>query len=98
MLLGDLIGQFSDEAVAAEAILRLGDLGLLNAVQERAAVNGVELGTFAAAALRRYAAEASDEEWITLMGALSRSPDPGAMCLKRALAHALQPQVLQDLA
>jgi hypothetical protein len=39
----------------------------------------------------RYAAEASDEEWITLMGAMGRAPDPGAVYLARALVYATAP-------
>lgn len=38
-------------------------------------------------AVERYTAEASDEEWVTLMGALGRPEDPGLTCLKRALLH-----------
>jgi len=34
------------------------------------------------------AAAASDEEWVTLMVPLNRSPDPGATCLQRAFAYA----------
>ena len=50
----------------------------------------MQLGTLAANAVERYTAEASDEEWITLMGSLNRSQDPGATCLKRAFEHALR--------
>ncbi len=91
MLLGDLLAHFSDESVALEAILRLNDLSLLASLREHTEANGVELGGFAANAVRRYASEASDEEWITLMGTMGQSPDPGAVCLKRALAHAVRP-------
>ena len=40
--------------------------------------------------VQRYTNEASDEEWVTLMGLLNRSQDPGATCLKRAFEHALR--------
>jgi hypothetical protein len=40
--------------------------------------------------VQRYPNEASNEEWVTLMGLLNRSPDPGTTCLKRALEHALR--------
>lgn len=89
MLLGDLLARFSDETIATEAILALGDLTLVTRVREAAAADGSTLGAYAAAAVQRYAADASDEEWITLMGALGRAADPGAVCLQRALAHAL---------
>lgn len=88
MLLGELISRFTDETLATEAILSLGDLGLLTALRECANADGLELGTFAALAVRRYALEASNEEWVTLMGAMDRSKDPGLTCLKRALVYA----------
>lgn len=87
MLLGDLLARFDDESLATEAILRLGDHGLLVALRERADADGLQLGTLAAYAVGRYTAEASNEEWVTLMGALARSEDPGLTCLKRALLH-----------
>jgi hypothetical protein len=88
MLLGDLLSRFADESVATDAILRLGDADLLAVVRGRAVADGLELGTFAALAVQRYAHEASDEEWITLMGAMGHSEDPGLTCLKHALRHA----------
>lgn len=88
MLFGDLLSRFTDEAVATEAILSLADLRLLTALRERAEADGLDLGSFAALAVQRYAEEASDEEWVTLMGAMERSNDPGLTCLKRALVYA----------
>jgi hypothetical protein len=91
MLLGDLLGRFDDENVAQEAVLALGDLTLIARLRKAADADGAAFGSFAAGAVRRYAAEASDEEWTTLMGVLSRAPDPGSACLRRALAHVLGP-------
>lgn len=87
MLLGDLLAQFADPAAAAEAILSSGDLTLLARMREEAAAEGVDLGAFASSAARHYSAEASDEEWITLMGALARARDPGMVYLHRAFSH-----------
>ncbi len=89
MLLGDLLARFTDESIAAETVVGLGDLALLAGLREQAEASGLSLGAFAAGAMRRYAAEASDEEWVTLMGALGRAQDPGAVCLQRAFAHVL---------
>jgi hypothetical protein len=89
MLLGDLLGQFTDESIAAETILGLGDLKLIAKLREQAEASGLTLGAYAAGAVRRYAAEATDEEWVTLMGALGRAQDPGAVCLQRAFAYVL---------
>lgn len=89
MLLGNLLARFDDETVASQTILRVGGLALMAALCERAAAEGETVGSYAAGVVRRFAAEASDETWITLMGAMARAEDPGAMCLKYALAHNL---------
>jgi hypothetical protein len=92
MTLGDVLAHLDDETAAAEALLGLGDLKLLADARERAAAEGLELTDFARAAVQRYATAAPDEEWITLMGLLGRTDDPGATCLRRAFAFALQSQ------
>ena len=89
-MLGDLLASLTDETTAVETILGAGDLALLTAAREQAAVDGVDLAAYVSQTVRRYASQASDEEWITLMGALNRSQDPGATCLKRAFEHALR--------
>ncbi len=88
MLLGDLISRFDDETVAAETILRVGDLALIAAMRKEAEMSGLTLGTYAAAVVRQYTDSASDEEWTTLIGQMARADDPGAVCLKRAFAQA----------
>jgi hypothetical protein len=90
MLLGDVLARFEDEAVATETILRLGDLTLVAVLRERAEASGQTLGDYAAGAVRRFAAEASDERWVTLMGAMARAEDPGAVCLRHALGYPLE--------
>jgi hypothetical protein len=89
-MLGDLLTSLTDETTALETILSAGDLNLLTAAQELAAVDGLDLAAFVTQTVQRYANEASDEEWVTLVGLLNRSPDPGTTCLKRALEHALR--------
>ncbi|AMN41532.1 hypothetical protein [Rhodoplanes sp. Z2-YC6860] len=90
MLLGDVLARFDDEALAAETILHIGDLSLISKLREQADATGEPLGAYAASAMRRYAADASDEEWVTLMGLLGRAEDPGAVCLQRAFAYVLK--------
>jgi len=88
-MLGDLLANLTDESAALEAILDAGDSKLLAAARERAAAEGLELGAYMAQAVQHYASRSSDEEWVTLLGLLNRSFDPGAVCLRRALTHAL---------
>ena len=88
-MLGDILATLTDETTAVEAILGTGDVTLLAAARERAAAEGVDLAACVVGTVQRYTARASDEEWLTLMGMLNRSQDPGTTCLKRAFAHTL---------
>jgi hypothetical protein len=88
MLLGDLIARLADESFAEETLLSFADLAALAELRAQADAEGQELGAHAAACATRYAAEASEAEWITLMGAMSRASDPAAVYLRRAFAHA----------
>ncbi|HEY4982230.1 MAG TPA: hypothetical protein VII24_09905 [Pseudolabrys sp.] len=90
-MLGDILARLSDETTAVETILGAGDLTLLAAVRERAAADGLDLAACVTQTVQRYTHEASDEEWVTLMGMLNRSPDPGTTCLKRAFAYGQRP-------
>jgi hypothetical protein len=90
MMLSDFLARFGDESSAAEAVLAAGDLRLLAALRKGAEEEGLELGAFAVRTVQRYETSASDEEWITLMGEIARSADPGLAFIRRALDHALR--------
>jgi len=89
-MLGDLLTSLANDATALEAIAGAGDLKLLTAAQQAAVAESLDVGSYVAQAVQRYAHEASDEEWVTLLGLLNRAPDPGAICIRRALEHALR--------
>lgn len=87
MALGDLIARLSDEDVAEETLLNVTNLVLLAEFRARAEAEGLDLGTYTAAVVNRYASEAPDEEWVSLIGAMGRAHDPAATYLERALAY-----------
>jgi hypothetical protein len=87
MLLGDLLASFEDDGLAAEIALRVGDLATLNRMRQQADANGISVGEYAQSAVRRFADGATDEEWVSLIGAMGRTDDPGAVCLQRAFAY-----------
>ncbi|HSP26592.1 MAG TPA: hypothetical protein VLQ65_15600 [Saliniramus sp.] len=91
MLLGDLVARFDDDAVAMEALLAIGDLSLLARVEEAAAREGVTPGEFAVSAGHRFCDGASDDDWVSLIGVMGRTDDPGTVCLKKMLEFALRP-------
>lgn len=88
-MLGDLIARFEDEAVAAEALLSLDDLRLVARVAEASAGAGLPPGAYAAVAVGRYVAEADDQEWLSLIGIMTRDADPSGAFLRRALVKEL---------
>jgi hypothetical protein len=87
-MLGDVLARLTDETAAVETILGAGDLTLLTMVKERAAAEGLDLAACVTQTVQRYTHEASDEEWVTLIGLMNRANDPGAVCLKRAFEQA----------
>lgn len=92
MLLGDIIARLDDEAVADETLVRLGDLVLLGRVREAAAVEGETAGAFAARAVRLFSDSASDEDWVSMIGVMGQTTEPGMVCLRKMVEFALRPQ------
>ena len=91
MLVGDIIAHLDDEAVAAEALVQLNDLVLLGRVREASSQAGVAPGAFAARAVRLFSDGAADEDWITMLGIMGQSAEPGLACLRRMVEFALRP-------
>ncbi|GIK82090.1 MAG: hypothetical protein KJZ73_07515 [Pseudorhodoplanes sp.] len=89
MLLGDLIRKFDDGNAALEALMSLNDLALVTRVEAAARENELPVGEYAARATRRYIDQASDEDWLTLIGQMARVTDPAEYFLRQALAQAL---------
>jgi hypothetical protein len=92
MILRDVLIQLHDETAAAELLLSLGGLPMLARMRQQADTDGVDLATYARETVQRYAARASDEEWLTLLGLTQRTDDPGRACLKHAFERALRQQ------
>lgn len=92
MLLGDVIARFDDESTALQMLLSLDDIALIARVREACERDDYALGEFAALAVQRYAASASDEEWVTTLGHMGRTQAPGIELLRRALAWMLEPR------
>lgn len=89
MTLGDLITQLNNEVDAANALEALGDLALFAAVATAGDRYGEAPGTYVANASRRFADRASDDDWLSLMTAMERAPDPGRAALERMLRWSL---------
>jgi len=89
MLLGDVIADFQDPAFAGEAMLALDDLALTARIAAAATEENISPGEFAIQAVGQFVNNASDEEWLTLIGLMSKSDNPGQVFLRRILANGL---------
>ncbi len=90
MLLGQVLQQLGDEVFAAEALVAMGNLPLMVAIETTGREFGESPGEYAAGASRRFAAAASNEDWLGLMTALERADDAGSACLKHMVEWALR--------
>jgi hypothetical protein len=89
MLLGDIIARLKHDGAADEALIALGDLALTARVAEAASREEMTRGEFVAASVGQFAANASDEEWVTVLGQMGRVEDPGRILLRRAVEASL---------
>lgn len=89
MLLGDVLAKFEDAAFATEALFTIDDIVLTTRIGVAATAEELTPGEFAVQSIGRFVNGASDEEWLTLIGLISRSENPGQMFLRRVLSNAL---------
>lgn len=92
MLLGDVIARFEDETAALETLMGLNDLALLAQVEIAAEAAALTTGEFATHAVQVFSTRASDEDWVSLIGVMGRTTDPGEACLRRMIEFALKPK------
>jgi hypothetical protein len=85
MLLGAIMSELKDERQAEAALISLGDLVLVAAVDAERQKHEETLGEYVSGAAQRFARLASDEEWLGLMNAVERSDNPAASCLSTML-------------
>ena len=90
MLLGQVFERLGDEVFATETLVALKDLRLMVEVETAGRQFGESLGEYASGASRRFAAFASDADWLALMTALERADDAGTACLKHMLEWSLR--------
>jgi hypothetical protein len=81
MLLGAIMNELRDEAAAAAALIGLGDVVLVAEVEAARIPHDESIGDYVSGATRRFAGQASDEDWLAIMTALERADNPAAACL-----------------
>jgi hypothetical protein len=89
MLLGDVLAKLEDPAFATEALLAIDDIVLTTRIGAAAAAEELTPGEFAVQSVGWFVNRASDEEWLTMIGLISRAANPGQTFLRRVLSNAL---------
>jgi len=89
MHLGNLIAQLERDDDATAALEALGDVVLFTRVCATAERFEETPGAYVGGAVRRFAAAASSEDWLDLVGALGRTSDPGRVTLERILVWSI---------
>ena len=89
MLLGTILKRLGNEADAAEALEAMGDIILLTEVQAMGELYDESPADYVCGATRRFAADASSEDWLALMTAIERSDDPARTMLDKMLRWSL---------
>ena len=89
MQLAALIRGLGTADGAALALEGLGDLVLHARVTETGAQFGEPPEVYIVNAVRRFAARAGDEDWMRLVTAIERGPDPTSAALRHMLSWAL---------
>lgn len=82
-MLGEIIARLDDEALATEALISLGDLGLTARIVSLAEKQNMSAGELATEVVGQFISHASDEDWLTLVGQMSRADDPGVVFLRQ---------------
>lgn len=90
MLLGTLLKRLGDEADAAKTLDALNDIVLLAEVQAMGELHDETPAEYVCGATRRFAADASSEDWLALMTAIERTDDPARTTLDRMLRWSLK--------
>jgi len=90
MLLGTLIERLSTDSDAAVALEALDDVVLFAELEAMASRFEESAHQYVAASASRFAAMASDEEWLGLMGDVERAADPAQAVLVRMVRWGLK--------
>ncbi len=96
MQLGALLNHLELDANAGAALVALGDITLFARVEAMGAKHDEEPGEYVANGARRFAARASNEDWLGLMNAIERADDPGRAVLEKIVLWSLEKDAAPD--
>ena len=88
-MLGAILRRLADPAEAEATLVELGNADLLEHLRAGAQAEGTTTGVFAARAVRHLLDHAAEDVWLDMLGAMARTPEPGAAALAIILEKAL---------
>ena len=87
--LGDLLSFSRSSSADLEAWLGCADATLAEQIRGQSTLRGERIAQFVRIAVADFMAEASEEDWASLMSAVRDAADPGAVCLAKMTAFRL---------
>lgn len=87
-MLGYILAELTDATAAEGLITAMARPEIVERLERAAAVEGVSAGALAASRLRHLIEHGSEDIWLDLLGAMSGSPQPGAVAVDRLLTRA----------
>ena len=97
-MLGTLISRLSNEADASLALEALDDVVLFAEIAAMAKRFGESTSEYVSVSAARFAAMASDEDWLALMSAIERAADPAQAVLVRMVRWGLSQDARDETA
>jgi hypothetical protein len=88
-MLGEILRSLTNPAEAEATLLASGNELVLERARADAQSEGTTAGAVAARAVRHVLDHAGEQIWLDLLGAMARTPEPGAAALRIILAKAL---------
>src|SRR5512136_1793204 len=88
-MLGIVLRGLTDPTTAEAALSALGNRDILEQLRALADAEGASAGAVAARSVRHVLDHAGEEIWLEILGAMARTPEPGAAALAIILARAL---------
>ena len=94
MLLGVLVAKIQNPSFTEETLMALDDLPLMYGIAEAAKESGMTASVFVKRAIGRFIDNATDEDWLTLIGLMTGVDNPRQVLLRRILIGALSKPAL----
>lgn len=87
-MLGNILSHLTDPATAEAALAVVSEPELRHRIASAAAAESCPVGALVAGKVRHLLDHGGEDLWLDLLGAMSGSPQPGAVAINRIMAQA----------